>query len=91
MTTRRWIIVIALAGMLLGAFIHTQRFIRRYRYRMVQARHFDASERYHRARIDDPGSRHLESADADAALARAYRYLAFRPWLTVEPNPPEPQ
>ena len=31
-----------------------------------------------------------ERAFAHRRLARAYRRLAYRPWLPVEPDPPEP-
>jgi hypothetical protein len=37
-----------------------------------------------------PGSIPLSTADYHAAMARKYERAAPFPWLTVEPDPPEP-
>jgi hypothetical protein len=36
------------------------------------------------------GERLRKQSDYHAALARKYRYAASRPWITIEPDPPEP-
>jgi hypothetical protein len=64
------------------------------RFREAQARQYALADR--RRKLVDEYSRkqskyHAKQADYHAALARRYMDAASRPWLAVEPDPPEPQ
>jgi hypothetical protein len=102
MTTRRWIIAVAVVGVALGGF-HLWRLSREYQRRAEQyAGHFiwegdgnadlEARQRMSPAQWDAYILGRCEEilrwrAQMEAKYRRAARY----PWLPVEPDPPEPK
>jgi hypothetical protein len=131
MTTREWMITVAIIGLLMGGLVGACRVAKlhdlavshhRYHMRMLdwcivqETAVRDSSRIYDR--ITDlverrrggldmllglMSSRPLVDADRPAvarlrritayhaAMARKYEHLAHCPWLTVEPDPPEPE
>ena len=101
MTTRRWMIVVGLVAAVLGVF---RLFERSYTYAYWAGRHAEA-ERFCRQGINvyEAGqlSRHPYTVQRieryrrlipfHAAMRRKYESAMHRPWLAVEPDPPEPQ
>jgi hypothetical protein len=99
MTTRRWMIVVAIVGLL--CLLEHRR------------RSFESLAAYHQSRLggfvivqslDDLSLIRLFRRDRKPlttdeakvatwheAMARKYRQAARNPWLPVEPDPPEPQ
>ncbi len=92
MTTRRWMVVVALVGLLMGGAIGGIRLKQRHDYFLSWARYHSAFEGYRRnvAQHDhDPVLARM--IDHNAMMARKYREAARYPWLPVEPDPPEPE
>ena len=92
MTTRRWVVVVALVGLLMGGAIGGIRLKQRHDYFLSCARYHSAFEGYRRnvAQHDhDPVLARM--IDYNAMMARKYREAARFPWLPVEPDSPEPE
>jgi hypothetical protein len=87
MTIRRWMVVVAVVGLLIGGYCLERRedeFLERAAFYRRLARH-DIHARphgnaYHRAMID-----------YSHAMDRKYEDAAKWPWLRVEPDPPAPE
>jgi hypothetical protein len=88
MTTRRWMIAVAVVGLAMGG----DRLERRRDDFLVLAQYHAAEEAFRRGvgrRVRHPLlPRMIEHA---AALARKYRHAARHPWLPVAPDRPEPR
>ena len=103
MTTRRWMVAVAIVAFGIGAWILIAR---SHSYAIETAKH-DFREAYHRWLVDSYESDGLgfsgrgsieEGIDRlrrrisyHAALKRKYELASRRPWLPVEPDPPEPE
>jgi hypothetical protein len=98
MTTRRWMVAVAAAGLLMGGIVGGVRLKRRRfdfaRRAEVHAILKTADERAVVAlQVDNPqeAARLLRSAGHRAMLIRKYRHAARYPWLPVESDPPWPE
>jgi hypothetical protein len=63
------------------------------RFREAQARHYALADKLRKLVDDYRGKQskyHAKQADYHASLARKYDHGARYPWLTIEPDPPEP-
>jgi hypothetical protein len=94
MTTRRWMIAVAVVAVLVGWLFERQaRFARFAAY--YKEHRFDSIESYDkpnglvglRARIPNG----IKLSSWRSSLARKYNYAARHPWLLVPPDPPEPK
>ena len=98
MTTRRWMVVVAAVGLLMGGAIVG--------YRLKQWHSFFVARAQHHARMEaafssfggtlSAHSKHIRASVSEnlgyhVAMARKYRHAARFPWLSVAPDPPEPQ
>ena len=103
MTTRRWMIAVAIVGVGIGAGMLL---VRSRRYAAVAAFHAQGEAECWRIIAADEGNRLDTAIWKDwlayarrsrklflyhAALRRKYEWAARRPWLPVEPDPPEPE
>jgi hypothetical protein len=99
MTTRRWMIVIAVVALLMTGAFEVKRALRRASaYSQLAATHamfraFSLAEAdlyrgNHFIRLE---ARERALARHQGALAAKYERAARYPWLPVEPDPPEPQ
>jgi hypothetical protein len=93
MTTRRWVVAVATAGLVLGAM----RLADRRAYFLTRAEvEADRADDYAHGRAclsdeyDVPGM-YERLRDHYLGLARKYRFAARRPWLPVEPDPKPPR
>jgi hypothetical protein len=87
MTTRRWMVAVAIVGIVAGG----HRLKRRRDYFVHQADYHESAEgAIGLLRFDDPEDEVRPIMDHHAALVRKYRRAARYPWLLVEPDPPEP-
>ena len=93
MTTRRWMIAVATAALVLGA----KRLAGRRAYFLTRAEvEADRADDYANGRAclreeyDVPGM-YEKLRDYYLGLARKYRLAANRPWLQVEPDPEGPK
>jgi hypothetical protein len=92
MTTRQWMAVVAVVGLLLGGSIEIQRLRRR-------QSDFSDLARWHSGFLFDWNARwRTDASEATArkiayhvSLARKYEHAALHPWLPVEPDPPAPE
>jgi hypothetical protein len=90
MTTRRWMVVVAVVALLFAAFAMVRRSLE---YRRIARAHLDM---YDKLYILDPHDRRPWFARnhrrATYHLGLHLRYLAAarHPWLPVEADPPEP-
>jgi hypothetical protein len=80
MTTRRWMVVVVVASLLLGAFVTLRR-----------AAHFMRLAAAHEAlaqllRSSTGQSADPKGADHNERLAKKYQRAAARPWLAIEPD-----
>src|SRR3954447_23215955 len=98
MTTRRWMIVVAVVGMLIGGAIGGVRLKRRRDDFAGRAQHHASAEAVFRswAKTSLARSRHIlasisRSLAYHADMARQYERAAHHPWLSVEPDPEEPE
>jgi hypothetical protein len=93
MTTRRWLIAVAVVAVALAASIVIER--RRHHFRTLAERHSSAelSCLGLAGRLDSPAlaASWKRKAERCARLAQKYRRAARYPWLPVEPDPPEPE
>ena len=87
MTTRRWMVAVAVVGIVLGVTIE-----RRERFRQIAD--------YHQAEFMKLASRMKPFAREDRdwhplewheTMKRKYERASALPWLPVEPDPPEPR
>jgi hypothetical protein len=91
MTTRRWMVVVAIVGLLLAAFVMVRR---SFEYRRIARAHLDMYAKLYE--WNPPGDRRRWAAwqrrRATYHLGLHLKYLAAtrHPWLPVEPDPPEP-
>jgi hypothetical protein len=91
MTTRRWMVAVAVAGIVLGVAID-----RRNRLRKIAAHHQAEFKKLVRqgpiilfaGSSDDPIMRRLEWHES---MRLKYDWAARYPWLPVGPDPPEPE
>jgi hypothetical protein len=102
MTTRRWMVAVAVVGVALCVF-HLWRLSREYQRRAdLYAGHFiwegdggvelEALQRMSRAQWDAYIlGRYEEILRWRAQMEAKYRRAARYPWLSVEPDPPEPR
>ena len=92
MTTRRWMIVVAVVGLLLGGIVGVYRLRQRHDalvYRVWWHRTIVATLKARgRASPNDPATPRL--LVYHESLAHKYQHAARYPWLPVEPDPPEP-
>jgi hypothetical protein len=85
MTTRRWMIAVLIASVLLGCFVMLRRAAH---FMRLAALHEHLA---HHQRSQPGPSATPKDADHNERLARKYERAAARPWLPVEPDPPEPE
>src|SRR5437588_10387834 len=92
MTTRRWILAVAIVALLLGA----ERLAERRAYLLIRAEvEADRADDFVKGRaclrdeIDVEGM-YEKLRDHYLGLARKYRLAADMPWLPVEPDPEAP-
>jgi hypothetical protein len=95
MTTRRWMIAVAVAGIVLGPLVYLGQRSRRFdriSWVHVRAMSKGAIEAANLKRRGDPRAK-LAYARADYHQAMWLKYLraSRTPWLPVEPDPPEPR
>jgi hypothetical protein len=83
MTTRRWTIAVAVVALLLGAYVTWHRAVHFIR---LAALHAAEAQMIRSSPSDDP-----RLADYHEGLARKYERASARPWLLVDPDPPEPE
>jgi hypothetical protein len=94
MTTRRWMIAVAVVAVTFGAVAIERRRVRLgeiadYHYGMIRhLRSPNANTSSRRPGGTVPSPRRLNYHDR---MAKKYRLAASRPWLFVEPDPREPQ
>jgi hypothetical protein len=98
MTTRRWMTVVAVVGLLLGVVIWGRRLRQRREYCLQQASNHAREEKVFRSmatRLRPPEiivGEHTYQADTLAAYhaewKTAYLHTASRPWLSVPPDAP---
>jgi hypothetical protein len=95
MTTRRWMIVVAVIGSLMGGIVITQR--RRVYLPSQSQYHAERLERLRGPRVIRTNisfsrlTRERKMLLYHDAMARKYKLAAGHPWLPVEPDPPEPE
>jgi hypothetical protein len=94
MTTRRWMIAVAVVGLILGGSAMVERVVRFHRL----AYWYRIAEEINRGdRVVLPGGISVQSGGSKplagyyAGLWRKYEHAARYPWLPVEPDPPEPE
>jgi hypothetical protein len=80
MTTRRWMVVVVVASLLLGAFVTWRRAAH---YMRLAAVHEHWA---HLLRSTTGPSADPKGADHHERLARKYQRAAARPWLPIEPD-----
>jgi hypothetical protein len=93
MTTRRWMVVVAAAGFVLGARRLADRrayFLTRAEVEADRAADYANDRACLREEYDGPGM-YDRFRDHYLGLARKYRIAARRPWLPVEPDPEPPR
>jgi hypothetical protein len=95
MTTRRWMVGIAIVGLVLGGSIGGYRLKRRRDGLLQQARFNEDCVRMHvgllSVQMGTPLEPLLREAIAyEAAMVRKYERAACFPWLAVERDPPRP-
>jgi hypothetical protein len=98
MTTRRWIVAVAVVALVLGivAFVR-----RRAQFRALADYHAETARRIRSAHVwvTRPGGAFVHTTalaprpviDYHATLAVKYEHAARYPWLPVEPDPPPPE
>lgn len=95
MTTRRWMVVVAIIGLAMGGIVGGFRMGRRRDDFLKRARYHRSMEMAYRTFRPTPTwvmtPRVSETTAHYATMANKYRYAAQYPWLPVEPDPPEPQ
>ena len=103
MTTRRWMVVVAVVGWLMATACGGYRLKQRRDHFLSQARLHEQNaatlmQVYETNRIlrthwtrDDYLSTLSRISGYHAAMARKYERAARYPWLPVEPDPPEPE
>jgi hypothetical protein len=90
--TIRWMmIVVAVAALLMGGAVGVQRLPHRRATFLSRATYHEGKVRFYwHMRGMDSRARRLR-IDYHGAMSRKYRAAALKPWLPVEPDPPEPQ
>jgi hypothetical protein len=98
MTTRRWMVAVAVVGLVIGGTAEAIRLKRRHDYFVIRARRHASAEAAFRswAQTSSARSRHIlasisRNLDYHADMARKYGHAARFPWLSVEPDPEEPE
>jgi hypothetical protein len=93
MTTRRWMVAVAVVAMLMGEADIAQRLRRRRDEFVSRAQwHGEIVATWNaRWRPAPPGAATLRLMDYHGSLARKYERAARYPWLPVEPDPREPE
>jgi hypothetical protein len=91
MTTRRWMIAVAVFGLAMGGIAYALRLERLrvyYHFRAVNLRMAEQSCRSpsYRDEVQD-----LAAAERLRRLAEKYEYAARHPWLSIAPDPPAPE
>jgi hypothetical protein len=86
MTTRRWMVAVAVVGIALGMIERHERF------RWI-AVHHRGEVPQHLPRIKPSGmeDKRWRLFEWHESMARKYEHAARYPWLPVEPDPPEPE
>lgn len=96
MTTRRWMIAVAIMGVLMAAEATRRRWAElSAEYRQAATLHRALTEVYRSgahldSRVEDPADT-LRLVAHQLRLAEKYERAAQRPWLPVPPDPPEPE
>jgi hypothetical protein len=85
MTTRRWLVAVVFTAALLGAFVMWRRPI--YFRQLAGLHQFIALQLRCTTRLGGD----LSAAKHNERMAKMYQRAASRPWLPVEPEPPEPE
>jgi hypothetical protein len=80
MTTRRWMIAVVVASLLLGAFVTLRRAAH---FMRLAALH---EQMAHLLRSTNGPSADPKGADHHERLVRKYQRAAARPWLAIEPD-----
>ena len=75
MTTRRWMIVVAVAALLTGWFVLARR-----------SAHYRREALYHSWAAARAASR---EHDYHYRLVKKYKRAAYRPWFPLDPDPPD--
>jgi hypothetical protein len=97
MTTRRWIVTVVISAGLMGIGVEVKRELRcAHDYRRIAEVYGIAETLNHGQSVTFPngttmqGRGSAELATYYMELRRKYERAASRPWLYVEPDPPEP-
>jgi hypothetical protein len=92
MTTRRWMIAVAVVGLICAVSVFLKE--RRERFARIAWRHVHAVELSHLVHGGPAAPQFLLRKKRvmvwHKEMARKYEYAARYPWLPVEPDPPEP-
>ncbi len=98
MTTRRWMAVVAVVGLLMGLAIVGYRLKQWHSYFVARAVHHRSMEVVFKsfggtllANSNRIRASVSENLGYHVAMARKYRHAARFPWLSIAPDPPEPQ
>ena len=89
MTTRRWMVAVAIVGIVLGVTIE-----RHNRFRKIADYHQGEIMKLARRLAAFAGSSDhplIPRLDSHESMRLKYEHAARYPWLPVEPDPPEPQ
>jgi hypothetical protein len=89
MSTRRWMVAVALVSIGLGGYLEARRLKQRHDACLAMAaRHATIAEFFRRPRGMEA---RLASAEYHATLARRYAAAASRPWFPVASEPLKPK
>jgi hypothetical protein len=96
MTTRRWMIVIAVAGVMMAGIVHVRLKLRQRDFLALTTAHAQkvvaiADRKGDLSRQQRESDRLAHSIDYHTSLVHKYEHAALHPWLPVEPDPPEPE
>jgi hypothetical protein len=83
MMTRRWMVAVLVASVLLGGLVMLRRAAHFMRLALLH------EHMAHHLRSQTGPSADPKGVDHNERLARIYQRAAARPWLPVEPDPPE--
>ena len=84
MTTRRWMVAVLITSVFLGGLVMLRRSAHFMRLAVLH------EHTAHHLRSQTGPSADPQGVDHNERLARKYQRAAARPWLPVEPEPPEP-
>jgi hypothetical protein len=89
MTTRRWMVAVAIVAVGCAAVLRSLEDSRRERFARIADRHL--SVLLTPAQVRDPDRRSASRLDWHGKMADKYLRAAHDPWFPVEPEPPKPK